>query len=159
MTVTNLIDLAKAIANLPATNGEDSIAEKVAQMIHAKQVTYSKTGDRTYLQIISDNEEYEGLAGAYLRRHKEWKAAMAYAMTMEYYEYSGHITPGAWIRCEALSALMGFDSGYDEDTSIWRLGDLESDRGVFFGSRDQIKVVTMTTETVYTVEEFLEMEL
>ena len=33
MTVTNLIDLAKAIANLPATNGEDGIAEKVAQMI------------------------------------------------------------------------------------------------------------------------------
>ena len=63
------------------------------------------------------------------------------------------VPPFEWIRCDMISALLGYPSGHNPDPNGKYT---ESKYGVFMGSKNQFKVVTSDGETEYSVAQMLE---
>ena len=161
LTVSQILQVADLISNLP--NTENGSSTDLAEHLEVDHIDYIKSGDDMKFMVyqksnpdnIMEPEYMEFTPLALLKRIGNWKAAVAYAMTQTYYEYADHVNPFKWVRCETLSALLGFDSGYTPGASYENF--TESEYGVFFGSRNNVKVVTMDKEVEYSnIAQFLE---
>ena len=162
LTVSQILQVANLIADLPNTDQGES--DDLAQWLDVESVEYVKDGDNMKFTIYQQDNSNNILEPSYmelsalelLKMLGNWKAAIAFAMVQEHEQYADHVMPFQWIRCATLSALMGFDSGYNLNPEAALEDFTESDNGVFFGSRNNIKVVFSTGEKVYEIAQFLE---
>lgn len=158
LTVSQLIQVADLIANLPDTG--DSTELNLAEWLDVEHVYYSKDHDNMRFQVYQETNNLlepaymEFTALSLLKAIGNWHAAVAYAMVEESQEYMDHVMPFKWVRCAVLSSLLGFESGYTPGADFDNF--TESENGVFWGSRNNLKVVTAYGEQEFGIAEFLD---
>lgn len=158
LNVSELLQFSELLADLPQT--DEGVSPDVAEWLGVKRVEYAKDGDQLGLTVFysDDEDDYDEFwVGDLLDAVGNMKAAIATAVALEYHQYEDNVSPFQYVRCAILSAIMGFDSGMNPDPD----GEFtESERGIFMGSRNDIKMVTELSETVYPgIAQFLEAVL
>ena len=151
LNVSELLQVADLVADLP--NTEDGTSSILAEFLGVKQVKYFKNYDD--MKFFISNEEFTPVE--LFKKAGNWYAAVSFAMLQEYEQYDGNVLPNKWVRCAALSAICGFDSGYTLGSAYEAF--TESEYGIFFGSRNNIKIVTTEQETTCSIAQFLNITL
>ena len=163
LSVSELLQVAELISDLPDTDFSKS--PELIKWLGVEDVTYTKYGDNMVFKVYdpSTSKQYMKYTPVgLLKALGNYNAAVAFALTQEYHEYVDNVNSNCWVRCELLSAMLGFDSGHAEDDiddyetfDDYIAGYTESEYGVFFGSRNNLKVVEEGSETIYEIARFL----